>query len=338
MMFQFLILFLCLSIHCFAFLSKNVHLPPSSTDINSIGFSITRSLKDGSLKSSLLKQLKTAFDIDVFIETGTYLGSTTLKAAPIFNEVHTVELSYELYLRAQERLQPWENVIVHFGSSESILLSLLPSVVKRTLFYLDGHYSGNATARSSLDTPILKELGAIENAKKTDSVILIDDIRLFQDSCFPEKIKAWNFGLEAYPDLKEVVRAILKINPYYQICFLGDALLAFPPTPSVCVSPIVRACALHRLESLCTDLLEEDLKEADHTISRAQSREKEQIAIYFETYAPFELEHGYRSYATLWYGLTLREEGSKELATSLLQKAAQNSMPNWRISHCLFFK
>jgi len=318
MVFAITSLFLFVSVHSFctdAFLYKDIHIPSASADTNSIAFCTTRTLDDGSLKSSLLSQLKTAFAIEAFVETGTYLGNTAIKAAQIFDEVHTIELSPKLYLQASKRLKTCGNVTVHFGDSKEILPRLLPTIIdRRILFYLDGHYSGHATARGSLDTPILNELQAIE---KADCIILIDDIRLFQESCFPKKIQSLNLGLETYPHLKELVRAIIKINPDYQICFLGDALLAFPRDRSVCISPVMRACALQRLESLCLDLSAKELKETDSLISHAVGDEQNEIALYYQTYSPFELEYGYRCYGCLWYALILREKGYEQEAQSL---------------------
>ncbi len=339
MMFKIFVAFFLISTKCFcssdAFLSKDVHIPSSGEAPYRIPFCTTRTSDDGSLKSSLLTQLKTCFGIRSFVETGTYLGGTSIKAAQIFDEVHTIELSPELYLKALHRFKPWENVSVYCGDSGEILEYILPTIGGRILFYLDGHNSGHITAKGALDTPILKELQAIENAKKTDSVILIDDIRVFQDSCFPEKIISLNIGLETYPDLKELVAAILRINSSYQICFLGDALLAFPKDQKVCVSPLVRAGALHRLESCCLDLFEEDLKAADQVIGGAKLEEKQELEIYYQTYAQFEIDFGYRSYACVWYALILREAGDEEKARLLLEQAARNSMPHWRVTALL---
>ena len=337
-MYKYLLPMVIASATCFGsecFFDPNAHIPLSGNESDTIHFCTTRSLDNGALKSSILMQLKKLFAIDVFIEIGTYLGDTTARAAEVFNEVHTIELAQELYIKAIERFHNWKNVSVYLGSSELVFQYLLSNIHKRTLFYLDGHYSGHGTARGSFDTPVLKELQAIEHAKKIDSVILIDDIRLFQPSCFPEKFLTVNMGLETYPDLKEIVAVLLRINPNYHICFLGDALLAFPNQDGIYVSPVVRACALHRLAYLCPNLSDEELKNAARIIGHAEPNEMEEIAIYYHTYAPFELDFGYRSYACLWHALILKEVGDKEQAISLLKKAAENSLPDWRACQCI---
>ena len=334
MVFVLFISIFFISINCFpldgAIINGDI-VPQCGETAHVIEYSNTRNLDNGSLKPSLLRQLNRAFGIQSFIETGTYLGDTTAQAAQIFDSVHTIELSEELAFRACQRFQNSENVIVHQGNSGKILFALLSHIENRILFYLDGHYSGHVTAKDQLFTPILDELKAIERAQKNDSVILIDDIRLFQDSCFPEKCRKLNLGLETYPDLREVIAALLHINQNYQICFLGDALLAFPGDQNVSVSPVVRACALHRLERLCTDLSEEELNHADLVVSKAMFDEKKEIRIYYETYSSFELEYGYRSYACLWYGLLLYGEGDIEGARQIFKKTSECSLPDWHI-------
>lgn len=304
---------------------------PNSSHV--IQFCMTREPPLGALKYSLLQELKKGFSIQVFIETGTFLGYTTLAAAKIFDKVHTIELSKEIYLMAQENLKNCKNVSVHQGNSCELLNNLLPSIPACTLFYLDGHYSGGSTAKGSQNTPVLEELAAIRNSGKSDSIILIDDICAFQDSCYPEKIS--NTCLEGYPDLNQLVNALLEINPGYQICFLADTLLAFPENSLVAVSPVVNACTLHRLENFIEGLSEEALQGADSIIARAKGKEKEEFSIYFNLYRSVEEELGYRCFAALWYALILREHGQEQLAFSILQSAAEHSMPHWRVEHFL---
>jgi len=295
-----------------------------------IEFCTTRNLNGGELKESLLEQLKVIFNIDVFVETGTYRGDTALIAARHFDAVHTIELSPQLCLRARERLKDWKNIIVYEGDSADLLPIVLATSSGRVLLYLDGHFSGGITAQGPTNTPILEELKKVRDLRKSDSIILIDDIRLFQDSLFPNKFE--HFSLENYPQMRQLIELILQINPSYQICFLGDALLAFPRTPLVEVSPVVAGCALHRLAPICIDCSEEDLIKADFAIANAKGDERAELELYYRTYAPFEIEYGYRSFATLWYGLILREEGREQEAFSLFKAASQNSKSDWRIA------
>ena len=114
------------------------------------------------------------------METGTFMGSTTAKAADIFQEVHSIELSQDLYQRALDQFQGRGNVTLYQGDSAQILPSILTANKEKILLLLDAHYSAGVTARGKTNTPIFDELRAIKASKKKNVVVLIDDIRNFQ--------------------------------------------------------------------------------------------------------------------------------------------------------------
>ena len=182
--------------------------------------------------------------------------------------------------------------------------------------------------------PIRKELQAIQKANLSNSVLLIDDIRCFQKSCYPEKVTQGGYGTETYPELKNLIIDILQINPHYQICFLSDALLAFPKDSNVHVSPVVRACSLHRMEHILNDVSDEDLKTADKIIGQVRDNEQQEMLSYFQAFSPGELNWGWRSYACLWRALIYRENGCEDKAQLLIDQAIKNSLPDWRANHC----
>lgn len=313
-------------------LQKNIPQYNSKATHN-ISFEMPRSISDGALKTELLQMLQRAFKIDAFVESGTYLGATTNKAADVFKEVHTVELSQELFNKAQERFKGRNTIFLHQGNSGIIFSTLLPKISSRVLFYLDGHYSGGITAQGPLNTPVLDELYAIRDAKKSDAVIMIDDIWLFQNSLYPEKIRGT--CKEGYPTLSQVVNILLQINNDYQICFLGDALLAFPKEASVTVSSVVSGCAFHRFAAEFLGFSESILHDADCKIRNAQGKEREELITYFQWFANVEMNAGFRSFSAVWYALVLASEGKQQEALIVLQKAANNSMPHWRAPQIL---
>ena len=60
---------------------------------------------------------------------------------------------------------------------------MLPQVIKEltapALFFLDGHYSGDITARGDKETPVLEELGALLSDGRFEHVVVVDDARCF---------------------------------------------------------------------------------------------------------------------------------------------------------------
>ena len=136
--------------------------------------------------ASLKKQeLETLFPhwktFDVFIETGTNKGHTTFEMSPHFKKVHTIELSPVLHSKAVEESQSLGlgNITFHLGDSVDILPTLLESIDEKAIFFLDGHWSGDDTARGPKDCPLIEELGFINKLHNFPSLIIIDDLRLF---------------------------------------------------------------------------------------------------------------------------------------------------------------
>lgn len=148
----------------------------------------------------------------VFIETGTYLGTTAKLIAELGYKVYTIELSEELHRQAQPLLEPL-GVTCLQGDSGSILKDLLADMSAATnlLFWLDGHYSGGVTSKGSSDTPITRELFAIENHIKrmdADIIVKVDDIREFGEGDYPSldrlvefsnrNFMAWTIQLDSF--------------------------------------------------------------------------------------------------------------------------------------------
>lgn len=295
-----------------------------------IHYTTTKDLSNGALKRSLLLDLKQIFNIDLFVESGTCWGHTTAVAATVFSEVHSIEILPELYSKAQKRFANVENVFLHLGDSGTVLNNLISFFDKKILFYLDGHYDGGASGRGEKNTPIREELAAIKNANQLESVILIDDIADFQDSLYSEHVR--NTCFEGYPNLKELVSELLKINPDYHICFLGNALLAFPPTPNVCGSLVLNACSMDILSTVDHQLFSnENLLEAETIIAFSSGQERAELINYYLTYAPFEQSYGWRSFSTFWYGLMLQKGGKPKEGMENFRAAAQCSLPGWRV-------
>lgn len=117
---------------------------------------------------SLVKKHK----VSAIIETGTYLGSTTLKFAEIADIVFTIEYNAEYYNKAKKKIdKSGKNIVQYFGSSARAL----PMVIDNTsqhenrLFFLDAHWGDN--------NPLLEELAAIAKAG-LKPVIAIHDFKV----------------------------------------------------------------------------------------------------------------------------------------------------------------
>lgn len=156
-------------------------------------------------------EIKNLEEIDCAIETGTYLGYSTVIFADCFSWVHTVEKApvvltkfnnpIDLVSRYRMLQDSYPNISFNFSDSVSFLRKILyryPNT--RFVFLLDAH-----TIRFA---PIIAELKAIEIlSKRNDHVLIIDDTADINN-----KTRGW-------PTQKEFEDTILAINPEYKIIY-----------------------------------------------------------------------------------------------------------------------
>lgn len=130
-------------------------------------------------KQELLRTYARAYELNILVETGTYLGEMIEAMLNDFTEISSIELSNDLYARAKERFQENTNVNLFQGDSGQILPKMLKKVRQPALFWLDAHYSSGITSKGALNTPIIDELEIISRHPIKNHLILIDDSRLF---------------------------------------------------------------------------------------------------------------------------------------------------------------
>jgi hypothetical protein len=133
-----------------------------------------------------------------WVETGTYIGTTTKFLSTHAPRVHSIEPANVLYENALKRFRG-TNVQMYHGTSEEVLPRLLPELRGPLCFWLDGHYSAGLTYKSAKESPLLEELASIRaNLSQLGSVaVFIDDIR----SCVPPDGQRDS----GYPALDELV-------------------------------------------------------------------------------------------------------------------------------------
>jgi hypothetical protein len=143
--------------------------------------------------------LRNAIPDAVWVESGTYLGQTTVVLARHGRFVHTIEPEPDLYRRARDRCAICRNVEVIRGLSEEVFPVLLPTLSGDVNFWLDGHYSAEGTFRGPHDTPIRDELRYIADhlPRFGRLCVMVDDVRCFDPS---------HEGGGDYPPLQMLVR------------------------------------------------------------------------------------------------------------------------------------
>jgi hypothetical protein len=132
--------------------------------------------------------LSLAKGVDVWIETGTYLGQTTRKLSTMGSRVISIEPSTKFSADATVRLRSFSNIKIINALSEDVLDQTISSVEqlkqKSIAFWLDGHFSEGNTFLGPLETPIESELNVISShLGNFESVwVFVDDFRCFVQS------------------------------------------------------------------------------------------------------------------------------------------------------------
>jgi glycosyltransferase involved in cell wall biosynthesis len=167
----------------------------------------------------LVEYLKRRFNLDIFIETGTYLGGTAFDCSQIFKRVITMEASRKFYEAARQRYAHVPNIEFVYGSSSTQMYPVVQTLNVPAFFWLDAHWSGGETYGEKDECPLIAELEAI-NTSALDHFILIDDARLFMTPPPPPH------DPDQWPGLLEIMRLLEKKNRYVTI--YQDRFLAVP--------------------------------------------------------------------------------------------------------------
>jgi predicted O-methyltransferase YrrM len=156
------------------------------------------------MKRLTLQHYADHYSLKTFIETGTFRGETLAFLEAQMEELHSVELSPELFAAAQKNFEGNAKIHLHHGDSADIFPKILNGLRNSALIWLDAHYSAKITAHGPEETPILAELDAVFSNKNHRHLILIDDAREFE-------------GNPAYPKLQQV-REMAEKNGYFFEC------------------------------------------------------------------------------------------------------------------------
>jgi hypothetical protein len=153
---------------------------------------------------------KFAHPMSTWVETGTYHGDTTNYLAKRFSKIISIEPAKELYVRAVDRFNKQKNIILLCNSSEEIFEEVCENISGNVAFWLDGHVSEIGTYRGINTTPLLIEIGIIEeNLFRYKNVsIFIDDIRLMEKSFCAQ---------DGYPSLEKLLSFVEKNKMIYLI-------------------------------------------------------------------------------------------------------------------------
>lgn len=131
------------------------------------------------VKQRTIKTFAQQYQIRVFIEIGTYLGDMVAAVSNDFDRIYSIELSEDLYKKAEKKFAGYEHITIIHGDSTQVMPELLRRIYIPCLFWINSHYSAGITARGEKETSIWEELRHICEHPVKNHVILIDDASLF---------------------------------------------------------------------------------------------------------------------------------------------------------------
>lgn len=176
-----------------------------------------------SLDENLLAFFKRELPLKVFAETGTFKGDSLEMARKYFERAYSVEASAPLHEKARERFKSVKDVQLHLGDSPSFLRQHQQEFSQQaTLFWLDAHWcNADQTSGESSQSPLLGELTAIGTLHR-DSVVLIDDARLYL--CAPPAPHRF----DNWPDLHAIITELLKLSATHRLLIFNDVFIFYP--------------------------------------------------------------------------------------------------------------
>lgn len=145
------------------------------------------------------------------VETGTFRGDMVDALAPVAARIISIELDDDLYAAALQRFAGRPHIELLHGDSGALLPAVLRELDRPALFWLDGHYTGINSARTSVDSPIVEEIEAILQHPVPGHVVLIDDAREFS-------------GTGGYPTIEQLRTMILARQPLSQFVVADDII------------------------------------------------------------------------------------------------------------------
>jgi len=147
---------------------------------------------------------------DTFVETGSLTGGgveAALKAG--FTTLYSIELSDKYWRICHDKFSCNNNITIVKGDSGIILYDVIKDINTRITFWLDGHDSGGDTARGIDGSPIMYELNFIKKHHIKDHIILVDDMRGFNDKVIRDKILEINNEYKFYYEEGHIPNDIL---------------------------------------------------------------------------------------------------------------------------------
>src|SRR3989344_2378063 len=166
-------------------------------------------------KRTQIQKYARKFNLQNFVETGTWHGETVYHLINSFDKIISIEIGEDHYQNAKKRFVSYKHIQILKGDSGVLLPSIVKNIDKPVIYWLDGHYMQGMREKVELNTPIIRELSCIFDKKLKGNVILIDDARDFTGSYdYPtiDILRKFVLSVDQNVDF-EVYSDIIRITP-----------------------------------------------------------------------------------------------------------------------------
>lgn len=181
------------------------------------------------IPKKLVRLIREHYAIEIFVETGTFKGKTSVWAAGIFRDVFTVENSKEFFESASKTLRGYKNIHPLFGNSSLQLNKIIAEVKQPCIFWLDAHWCGGSTYGNDDPCPLLDEIRIIKQSD-FNHILMIDDARFFlKPPPQPQDPDLW-------PGLKEILNLLNKDDKYFTFV-AEDVIVSLPVSGKKALQP-----------------------------------------------------------------------------------------------------
>lgn len=181
------------------------------------------------IPKKLVLLIREHFSIEVFVETGTFKGKTSVWAAGIFQYVYTIENSKELFDAVSGTLSKYRNIHALYGNSALQLKNVIAEIKQPSIFWLDAHWCGGLTYGNDDPCPLLEEIRIIKQSGY-NHIIIIDDARFFlKPPPRPQNPDLW-------PGLKEILDLLNGDEKYFTFVS-EDVIVSLPQSGKKALQP-----------------------------------------------------------------------------------------------------
>jgi hypothetical protein len=272
----------------------------------------------GALSREFILELRDAFGVRSFVETGTYLGDTLAALSSDFAILQSIELSQDYHARAVARFGGEPQVhLINADSTSGLKTAIDRLEAHPALFWLDAHYSGGDTAKGQSNTPVKSEIGAILAGPRRSDIVLIDDLRCFWQAR-PGFLQ--HDALQGYPSARDLVELLNGGTRQYDCFALSDALLAIPANlrDHYTASPLLQALMQSRLGLTA----ETGLAAVERAIAAAAEPELSAL-IEIPDYLAGQAEYGLGGHYYYWRALVRLAQGDRGMTEADANIAAR---------------